>query len=298
MNIIEDEDFLKFTAEQESQFIVTTSDLREQSKRSFDVTDENTGLKLVWPKTHDLIALRGGELTIWAGINGHGKSQVLNQICALTCSVEKWLICSLEMPLKKTMNRLLRQMSGLSNPSDSYIDQLIDKTADRVWIYDQIDTVPSERIIAMIHYASQKLGIQHIIIDSLVKCGMGVDDYNAQKNFVDKLAWAAKRYNIHIHLVHHIRKGESEEKLPDKFDIKGAGEIGDLADNIIIFHRNKKKERLVEKGEEVDEGMPDNVLYVAKQRHGSGREGRVGLYHHPASLQYVSAPNAKPFQEV
>lgn len=296
MNILKDDEFLEFAAVQESQYLIPASDLREQTKRSFDESDENNGLKLIWPRTHDVFALRGGELTIWAGINGHGKSQVLNQICALTCQVEPWLICSLEMPVRKTMNRLVRQMTGLASPSEEYIDRVIDITLDNVWIYDQTDTVPSERIIAMIHYAAQKLGVRHMIIDSLVKCGMGVDDYNAQKQFVDRLAWAAKRYRIHIHLVHHIRKGKSEEDLPDKFDIKGAGEIGDLADNIVIFHRNKYKERMVEKGETVDEGMPDNVLYVAKQRHGTGWEGRVALYHHPASLQYLSSPKASPFQ--
>ena len=53
------------------------------------------------------------------------------------------------------------------------------------------------------------------MIDSLVKCGVGVDDYNAQKKFVDALCWAAKQHKVHIHLVNHIRKGNNETEIPD-----------------------------------------------------------------------------------
>lgn len=296
MNILEDKDFLDFASQQESQFITSAVDFRDEAKASFEEVDENYGLRLPWPGLDDKFAIRGGEVTVWAGINGHGKSQVLNQVCGLTMPATRWLIASLEMPVRKTMNRLVKQMAGMAQPTESFIDALLDTTADHLWLYDQLDSIPCDRIIAMVHYAATKLGIKQIIIDSLMKCGIAGDDYNKQKEFVDRLCWAAKTHDIHIHLVAHMRKGEKESRVPDKFDVKGAGEIIDMVDNLIIFHRNKDKEKRRDAGEAVNEGEPDNALIVGKQRHGTGWEGMLPLYHHAPSKQYLSSPKAPPFQ--
>ena len=75
-----------------------------------------------------------------------------------------------------------------------------------------------------------------------MKCVSGEDDYNAQKNFVDALCSVARDLNIHIHLVHHIRKLSSEAQLPDKTDVKGSGSITDQVDNLLMVWRNKAKE--------------------------------------------------------
>ena len=90
-------------------------------------------------------------------------------------------------------------------------------------------------------------------------------------------------------LVCHIRKGEKESRTPDKFDIKGAGEITDLVDNVFIVHRNKDKERKIEAKQTVDELVPDAVILVEKQRHG-GWEGTISLYFHKSSQQFMSGP--------
>jgi len=57
---------------------------------------------------------------------------------------------------------------------------------------------------------------------------------NSQKTFVEKLKLVADDVQVHVHLVHHIRKGESEHDRPNKFDLKGSGAIADLADQIFI----------------------------------------------------------------
>lgn len=295
MNIVQDRDFLDFVAKQESQYISRASEFTDIAVESFAQDQSMLGLRLPWPKTHDRFAMREGEVTLWAGINGHGKSQILGQVCALTLPTAKWLIASLEMPVKATIHRMICQMSGMREPPDDYIKSLMASTDGRLWIYDQLDTIPAERLIAMIHYAVTKLGIEHIILDSLVKCGLGVDDYNAQKIFVDKLCWAAKSNGIHIHLVHHVRKSEREGKVPDKFDIKGAGEITDLVDNVIIVHRNKDKEEKIREGKPYDKYEPDTALIIAKQRH-AGIEDRFSLYFHPESQQFLSGPDAGLFQ--
>ena len=40
-----------------------------------------------------------------------------------------------------------------------------------------------------------------------------------------------------IHVVHHVRKLDSEKSQPDKFDVVGSGDITNLADNVFIVNR-------------------------------------------------------------
>lgn len=294
-HILNDQEMLEFLGVQQQQDITPASTLTELAIESFEDGDKMAGLQLPWHCTHDRFALRQGEVTLWAGYNGHGKTLLLGQICALTMQVEKWLIASMEMPVRATVNRLVRHMGGIGNPSSQYITDLMKLTEDRLWIYDQITTVKGDNILAMIHYAATKLGVTQIIIDSLVKCGLGVEDWTAQKDFVDNLCHMAKQYNIHIHLVHHVRKGINESTPPGKMDIKGAGEITDLVDNVAVVHRNKMKEIAARDGNEVKEFEPDASLTIHKQRH-AGIEDEFPLYFHADSQQYLTSPRARTYQ--
>jgi twinkle protein len=292
--ISDDIDFLKFAGLQESQFIEPTKSFIEEVKKRFEHGFQVSGERLPWASTFERVRLRQGEVSLWAGVNGHGKSLVLGQILLWLPREIKILIASLEMQPAATIERMVKQALGDSNPSDKFIDEFADLT-DNMFIYDQTDTVQPNRILGMVHYAAQELGIQHIMIDSLVKCGISPDDYSKQKEFVDRLCWAAKNENIHIHLVHHMRKGNKEGDAPDKFDIKGAGEITDLVDNVFIVHRNKNKERARELGEDYKNETPDGTITVAKQRHGEW-EGRIGLYFHKQSTQYLNGSQAYPLR--
>jgi len=287
-------DFLQFLGLQEKQYIEPTKSFIDEIKERFANGFEVKGEKLPWPKTHDKIGLRQGEVSIWAGVNGHGKSLILGQVLLWIPRDIKCLIASLEMKPAATLERMCRQSLGGGVPTDQYIEEFTDKT-DNLFIYDQTDTVEPERILGMCHYAAKELGISHIMIDSLMKCGISPEDYACQKEFIDRLCWCAKSEDIHIHLVHHIRKSNSENERPDKFDIKGAGEITDLVDNVFIVHRNKTKERNAERTNPDPEiaKQSDQTLRVAKQRHGEW-EGTFGFSFHGPSTQFVSGPDCLP----
>jgi len=285
--ISDDIDFLKFAGVQESQYIEPTKTFSNEVKERFSHGFEVRGEKLPWHKSHDKVGLRPGEVSIWAGINGHGKSLVLGQVLLFMPRDVKCLIASLEMKPAATLERMCRQSLGGGVPTDFYVDEFMEKT-DNIYIYDQVDTVQPERILGMCHYAAKELGINHIMIDSLMKCGISPEDYPRQKEFVDRLCWVAKSENIHIHLVHHIRKGSNEGEQPDKFDIKGAGEITDLVDNVFIVHRNKSKEQKLQNNQTVEPYEPDETLRVAKQRHGEW-EGIFKLWFHQPSTQFVGS---------
>jgi len=290
-NLIKDIDYATFIGQQEAQELRPASDFIDELTARLNGEYGEAGLCLPWSKTHELVRLRPGEVSIWAGINGHGKSMVLGQVAAWLMLDTRIVIASMEMKPEATLARMVRQVSGYKNPTDEFVDFFIARSNDRLWIYDQLDTVESDRIIGMIWYAANELDVQHVIIDSLMKCGIKTDDYNAQKTFVDRLCWTAKTLNVHIHLVHHMRKGEREGTPPDKFDIRGASEITDLADNVFIVHRNKDKEAKLERGEDVADNLPDASLTISKQRHGEW-EGRVALWFDRRSQSFSGAPRA------
>jgi len=291
MQVLTDNDLLKFIGKQESQSLVVFDDYLAETKKRFEGGKDGYGDELPWERTNQDIRLRPQEVSLWAGVNGHGKSLMLSHVMAHLMKSSRVLIASMEMSIPAQAERMFRQISGSDKPTEPFIDLMSAWTNGRLWLYDQQDTVPPEKIIGMCMYAMAELDISHIVIDSLVKCGIRPDDYAGQKTFVDKLCFAAKTYGGHIHLVHHIRKGDKESNLPDKFDIKGAGEITDLVDNVFIVHRNKVKEEKAQGGEPVDEFDPDAILVNAKQRHGEW-EGKVPLYFDKASTQYLQSPRA------
>ncbi len=292
MQLLSDTELLKFTGTQESQYLIRPSELIERvlelqqarrSRQGFAVGDY-----LPWSKTHKHIGLRPAEVSLWAGINGHGKSNLLSQVCAWNLRSKKWLIASMEMLPTATMDRMTQQTAGC-DPSEDYTERFSRWTDDRLWIYDQTDSVKPERILAVVYYAATELKVDHIIIDSLMKCGIKKQDSDEQVTFVDRLCWLAKNTGCHIHLVHHIRKGDKETRVPNKFDIRGAGEVTDLVDNVFIIYRNKAKEQKIRARKEVDPEDPDCLLINEKQRHGEW-EGIIKLWFDLPSKQYIPTP--------
>lgn len=255
--------------------------------------NEIIGDKLPWSKTHDQIRFRGGEVTVWAGINGHGKS-LCSGMVAMGFATQDRRVCiaSLEMAPERTLLRMLRQASMTNTPTIDIKNRFIDWMNGKLYIYDHIGRMDVDNLFGAIKWTAENLGIKHFFIDNLGLCLRKSDDYNEQKDFVVRCMTAAKQLNIHIHIIHHIRKMEDEFKVPGKFDVRGGAEIIDYVDQAIIVYRNKKKERDVAsyrfKGQDIPEDVlnaSDAVLNVAKNR--EDFEGRIHLWFDPASLQYV-----------
>ena len=295
MNIIKDEDFRDFMAQSQRQSIRPASDFVDEAMDILVNGVNSVGDKLPWPKTHDLFRFREGELTIWAGVNGNGKSLVMGQTALWLMRHTPVLVASMEMSPRQTVARMLRQGSSMEVPNNEFAEDFKSITDLNLWIYDQTGSVKPEKIIGMIHWAAQEKGIKHIMIDSIVKCGINQESNEAQKNFVDALCWAAKHYNIHIHLVNHMRKpsGMAKDFVPDKFSIKGAGEITDLADNVLIVHRNAEKKDAIQNGDPYNQTDADGFIFCNKQRNGEW-EGMFSFWWHEASQQWLEEYQSKP----
>jgi twinkle protein len=263
---------------------------------------------LPWQKTRAYLAFRPGEVTVWGGANGAGKSLVTGQVALSLCAQgEKVCIASFEMKPKKTLERMARQFSGF-NPKDpafagspEAIEQLIGVyeefqtwTENKLWLYDQQGTVGAKKVAAVIRYSVKEKGVTHFFVDSLMKCVSGEDAFNEQKMFVDELTAIARDHGVHIHLIHHIRKPADEGHRPNKYDYKGSGSITDQVDNVVSVWRNKPKEKDREDGKQSAKlKEPDCLLICDKQRNGEW-EGSIGLWFHRDSQQYVGSEGEQP----
>ncbi len=279
-------------------------DWLETIKENYLSEAANHQITLPWTKTHNGFAYRTGEVTVYAGGNGGGKSLITGQI-ALNLVKQGQTVCiaSFEMKPERTLERMMRQFAGefidspMTHDRKSYIEKLVGRMdkflSDKMYIYDQQGTTSADKVIAMARYCAIELDVQHIFIDSLMKCVKGEDDFNGQKSFIDELTAIARDHNVHIHLVHHIRKLVNEEQQPNKNDLKGSGSISDQVDNVFLMWRNKKKENLRNMGELVDENMPDAYLMCEKQRNGEAQEW-YSLWYHASSQQFVEKLGSLP----
>lgn len=267
---------------------------------------ELPGFTLPWKMRKRPVKFLRGEVSLWTGINGHGKSLVLNQVAisAMTQG-ERACIASFEMHPRKTLSRLTRQTLGKEQPERHEITDALQWLDGKLYIFDQLGTASTTRIMDVFMYAYRRYGVQQFVIDSLLKCGIASDDYNRQKTFLDQLNDFANNTGAHIHLVVHARKSENELTPPGKMDIKGSGDIGDLASNIWSVWRNRCKEEdlaKIEAGEPTKlsrheiERMPDALLQCFKARDDRNEEGKIALFFHKWSLQYHSHHDSRPHE--
>jgi twinkle protein len=265
---------------------------------------------LPWDKTRDHFEFRKGEVTIWAGQNGHGKSQVTAQVAlSLMGQGEKIVIASFELKPVVNMQRLSRMYVGMNPYSpefqddqgiaslDALYDEFCQWTDGRLWLYDHTGSIEGQKVIGMARYCAKELGLNHIVIDNLAKCVKAEDDYNGQKVFIDELMVIAQDYGVHIHIVHHLKKPPKEGDRPDKNDVKGSGSIVDQPDNLFLVWRNKPKEEARKMGDAKKDIEADQIIFCRKQRNydGSGEgEPTIMLWYHRDAGQYLESPDSSP----
>lgn len=267
------------------KYLKEHQDDNQKVKRVADYFDEITefvehgevmlGTKPPFKKLHDLFRFRGGEVTMWTGYNGHKKSMLLGffAINFLRYS-EKVCIASFEMKPISTIKRMTRQFTEVESPHYDEFSDFMEFAGNNFFIFDHLGGISPDRILGVILYAANELGVKHFVIDSLMRVIAGEDKYNEQKDFVVKLCEIAQKTNTHIHLVHHVRDGD-ESKPSSRYSAKGSKSISDNVHNSLIVWSNKEKVA----------DMPDVILKCDKQREGEW-EGMIALDFDKITLNF------------
>jgi len=259
------------------------------------------GYRLPWPKTAGKILFRPNEVSVWTGINGHGKSLFVGQVM-LGCMKQGAKVCiaSMEMPPGYVLHHLVQQTAGLELPSKEYRSEIYRWYDEKGWIFDIAGNANVEQMLGTFEYAMRKYAVDVFMIDSFMCCGVGEDDFTGQKKLMEQLCRFVRQNNCHLHIIVHPRKGADESQMPGKMDMKGTGAISDLASNCFCIWRNKQKEeklaRIISKSEVPPRELVDDAdcwLRCDKQRSGDW-EGRIPFWFDKGSHSYVEKANQRP----
>lgn len=284
----------------------SAADYADEVARMYEETGPEDGIRTPWKKVGDSLVFRPGEFTVVAGINGHGKSQCVG-FMAGKAMADGWKICvaSMEFKVSAWLKRLVRQFAASPRPTPAYAAKIVRWLGNsRLWAFDAQGTADWKRMIEVFRYARRRYGVHLFVIDNLTGLGIGEEDYQGQKALALALANFARDEECHVWLVHHIRKGNSENDQPDKMDIKGSGSITDLASTVLTVWRNKPKEDKTKSAEMLHEPLdpevakqPDVRIRCSKQRNYGGEgngEPVIALWWNSETYHYLSAPDHVP----
>ena len=131
--------------------------------------DIQQGYKTPWDKVNKDIIFKPSQLSIWTGINGHGKSNMLNMV-VLDCVMQGAIACiaSFEMPPEETLANMYRQAAAMECPSEQYLKKICDELYEKIWIYDHFGTVKVDTLLDAFRYSQQKHGTDVFVIDSFL----------------------------------------------------------------------------------------------------------------------------------
>ena len=273
------------TEDKEPDYFTDLGSLYEELVDAFDRKKRNAAPRLPYSHTFADFQLRPNELTVWFGIDGHGKSMMASHVMLdLMAQGERCAMASLEMPLPKTAKRLAQQAIGNPDPTLDALRQFCRWGHGRLWFYREPGMLRIERMYAAIRYAVKVLKVRHFFLDNLTNMLRDDDDNSEQKHIIQRLAVMARDLGAHIHLIAHAKKLEDETRVPSRSSLKGSGSLLAESDNVLIVWKNTKP------SEQRDPNFAcDAVLVVAKQRHHDG-EGKdtfsTGLWFDQRSYQF------------
>jgi twinkle protein len=243
----------------------------------------------------DWFEFRLGELTVWTGYNGHGKSLMLNQILiGVMEQGERICVFSGEMTPERQGKRMAKQLGGVDRPTPQYLDAMGEWLRDRIWLFALVGNASIDRLITVFSYAFKRYGIRHFVIDSLMMTDVLEDGSGAmtsQKEAMRKLTAFARGTGVHVHLVAHPRKAQDEGRAPGKMDVSGSANITNAADNVFSVWSAQKEE-----GQQDD--TPDSILELFKNRNGEIQHRKLALYFNRACMQFSTSRSRRPYIHV
>ena len=271
------------------------SDFMSKVKAMFyPAHDDDRDPVLRLDKDLEWFEFRPGELSVWTGYNGHGKSLMLSQVLlGLMQQGERVMVFSGEMTPERQLKRMVKQCAGLDRPTVQFIDAIGKWMHDKLWLFNVVGSAAIDRLLTVFLYGSKRYGMRHFVIDSLMMTDVpedGPGSMTAQKDAMRKLCDFARRNGVHVHLVAHPRKGADESKGPGKLDVAGSSKITDGADNVFTVWSARKDEN----DPDIDPDKADAKLELQKQRNGDFQHFTQWLWFSKDAQQFCTSSRRRP----
>jgi len=229
------------------EHIVTFADLREQVKMHLLGHREAAGM----PFGESLPSLTGllkghrpGELTIFTGRTGQGKTSVCSQLSLdLAEQGIHTLWGSFEVKNILLVSKMLQQHAreGLANCSEGAFEAASETFQELpLWFLSYYGSTKLDDVLSAMEYAAYQFDVRHVVLDNLqfmTSSTQGRDLFSALDNSIHRLRHFATDYNVHITLVIHPRK-DDESQLLTLSSVFGSAKATQESDNVIILQNN------------------------------------------------------------
>lgn len=299
--IRDDVDFSAYERQTECKAKVrAAADFLSELQREFESKTRDAAPEMFSTRLRGLLHFRAGEVTVWAGYNGHRKSMLTGQVALDLCvQKQRTLILSPEMQPERTLSRMARQASAVAQPSAAFLEAFSRWTDGRLWLFDHMGRITPSMVLAVCRYFAQELQGKHVFIDSMMMVCASEEHLDEQKQFTTDIVRVAQETGLHIHVVAHCRKPQlGEDRPPSKYDVRGSSAISDQAPNVVLVWANKAKQAALEKDplDESELSKPDALVIVDKQRNGEF-EGKVKLWFDAKSFRFIDdrATRVEPY---
>lgn len=271
--------------------IVTFDDLREEVFQEFSHSKALEGLKCKsLPSLNDCLSgLRNGELTIYSGHTGIGKTTLLSQLSLDYCiQGVPTLWGSFEVGKVRLAGRLLKQFAGghgkmITEGKGSY-DLWADKFAELpMYFMTYHGSIDVQQVIDAMDYANYVYDCSHIVLDNLQFMtsgqGYGRDRFAVQDHAVSAIRDFCTKRHVHVSLVVHPRKEDDDRRIMAA-SVFGSAKATQEADNLIVLQRGNEN--------------AFRSLDVMKNRF-NGNTGKVKLRFDREKHLYVEAGKSAEF---
>lgn len=181
---------------------------------------------------------RDGEVTIWTGQSGSGKSTIIGQtLLNATTAAQRVCVSSLEIEPAKYLNWMVLQATGEANPQRWQHKAASRWMGKSIVFVDRVGYTRLEDLLTDWAYCARRFGCRIFVADPLQNLIADSDDNKSDKKVITSLVGFANEYRCHVHLVAHPKKQESDSSELGQNAIKGSKSITDLAHNILTVSR-------------------------------------------------------------
>ncbi len=242
----------------------------------------------------------GGELSVWTGKRGEGKSTLLSQFIPEAIARGKRVcVYSGEMPAASFKSILYQQIAGSGNiyrqtdaatgkelhAVNAAARERIDKWLDRRVFITDIRTSNAhdeDNILTLFEYAQRRWHCSSFVVDNVMTAALKdegkLGQWRAQSVFASRLVAFAKRFDVHVHLVAHPRK--TRDGNFDSDDVAGTADLTNRADNVFRVGR-VPDEKVAEMG------CSAGVRVLKNRRYGD--RGTIQLDFDPVTRRFYQA---------
>lgn len=239
-----------------------------------------------WKDLDDLLGgLRPNELTVLTGETGSGKTTFsVNFGYRLSKNAHPVLIASFEMKPVPIIKKMLQMKMGrpfkeLSRRElDEGLKALSSLPIHFVDIYGEIGL---RELKDAVYYARRRFGIEFVVLDHLhffLRYSPDHERHVIDAAIKDIKAWAME-LGIHIFLIVHPTKIETENRPIRLNDLRGSASLKQVPDNVLSLWRTRGQDELKTPQSEI-------ILFVLKVRDDLGDEGKVILTFDKRSQSY------------